>query len=319
MRFLANRKKFYTVSGTLVILSFLSFFFIPKNYGIDMTGGLQIAYSAENSVESEKLEIIRADIINAYTFNWQDIISDILIYAVNTNDIRMDIWLVSESDIQVSQMQVTDIRSSLPDFFEKEGIAVSELSFVSVGNSFGKFVLDRAYLTLTMCLISIAVYLMFAFRKSIEGASSFSFGAITLGTLFYDIIVATGLFIALGVFFPVLKIDTFFVTAILTILGFSINDTIVILDRIRSNYKNKKSQDQRTTKQIFEESIQVSLRRSFYTSMTLIIVLICMLFFGPDALVGFTTLMLLGTITGTYSSICLAAPILYDINSSKKI
>lgn len=69
MRFLANRKKFYTVSGTLVILSFLSFFFIPKNYGIDMTGGLQIAYSAENSVESEKLEIIRADIINAYTFN----------------------------------------------------------------------------------------------------------------------------------------------------------------------------------------------------------------------------------------------------------
>lgn len=122
---------------------------------------------------------------------------------------------------------------------------------------------------------------------------------------------------ALGLVFPILKIDTFFVTAILTILGFSINDTIVILDRIRSNYKNKRSQDKRSTKQIFEESIQVSLRRSLYTSMTLIIVLICMLFFGPDALVGFTTLMLLGTIVGTYSSICLAAPILYDINSSK--
>lgn len=284
-----------------------------------MTGGLQIAYSAEAPISAEQLEIVREDIMNWYTFNWRDIISDVLIYAVNTSDIRMDVWLVSEPDIQTAQMQVTDIRNSLPAFFQKEDITISELSFVSVGNSFGKFVLDRAYLTLTMCLIAITIYLMFAFRKSIEGASSFSFGAVTLGTLFYDIIVASGVYIALGLFFPALKIDTFFVTAILTILGFSINDTIVILDRIRSNYKNKKSQDKRTTKQIFEESIQVSLRRSLYTSMTLIIVLICMLFFGPDALLGFTTLMLLGTITGTYSSICLAAPILYDINSSKKI
>jgi preprotein translocase SecF subunit len=319
MHFLANRKKFYLVSGTLVFLSFLAFFFVPKNYGIDMTWGLQVAYSADAPVSQEKLEEVRADILDGYMFESRDIISDILIYSVNTSDIRMDIGLTSEEDIKVAQMQVTDIRASLPEYFQKHDIVVSELSFVSVGNSFGKFVLDRAYLTLTMCLISIAIYLMFAFRKSIEGASSFSFGAITLGTLFYDIIVASGMFIALWTIFPVLKIDTFFVTAILTILGFSINDTIVILDRIRSNYKNKKSGDRRSTKQIFEESIQVSLRRSLYTSMTLIIVLICMLFFGPEALMGFTTLMLLGTITGTYSSICLAAPILYDINTAKKI
>lgn len=319
MRFIANRKKFYIFSGILVFLSFLAFFFIPKNYGIDMTGGLQVAYSSENSISQEALDLIREDILNKYLFEGRDIISDVIIYTVNTNDIRMDIGLLSEPDIQIAQTQVTDIRESLPVFFQKQTISVSELSFVSVGKSFGKFVLDRAYLTLTMCLIAITIYLMFAFRKSIEGASSFSFGAITLGTLFYDIVVASGMFIVLGVIFPVLKIDTFFVTAILTILGFSINDTIVILDRIRSNYKNKKAQDKRSTKQIFEESIQVSLRRSFYTSMTLIIVLICMLFFGPDALIGFTTLMLLGTITGTYSSICLAAPILYDINSSKKI
>lgn len=79
--------------------------------------------------------------------------------------------------------------------------------------------------------------------------------------------------------------DTFFVTAILTTLGYSINDTIVILDRIRSTYKDKKSHDKRNAKQIFEDSIQVSLRRSLYTSMTLVMVLVSMLFFGPDALV----------------------------------
>jgi preprotein translocase SecF subunit len=317
MRFLPNRKKFYLLSGTLVFLSFLAFLFIPKNYGIDMTWGLQVSYSTDASISQEKLEQVRTDILDAYMFESRDIISDILIYSVNTRDIRIDIGLIPEPDIKIAQLQVVDIRKSLPEFFEKHDIVVSELSFVSVGNSFGKFVLDRAYLTLTMCLISIAIYLIFAFHKSIEGASSFSFGAITLGTLFYDIIVASGIFITLWMIFPVLKVDTFFVTAILTILGFSINDTIVILDRIRSNYKHKKSWDKRSTKQIFEESIQVSLRRSLYTSMTLIIVLLCMLFFGPEALIWFTTLMLLGTIIGTYSSVCLAAPILYEINKLK--
>lgn len=69
MRFLANRKKFYVVSGTLVVLSLLSFFFVPKNYGIDMTGGLQIAYSSEDTVSPEKLETVREDVINSYVFN----------------------------------------------------------------------------------------------------------------------------------------------------------------------------------------------------------------------------------------------------------
>ena len=319
MRFIIHRKKFYLISGILVFLSLIALFFLPKNYGIDMTGGLQIAYSSVDVVTPEKLETVREDILTTYTFEGKKIISDMLVYVVNTSDIRIDIGLITESDISTAQKHIDDIRISLPAFFENRGISVTELSFISVGNSFGKFVIDRAYLTLTMCLISIAVYLMFAFRKSIEGTSSFAFWAITLGTLFYDIIVSSGIYLVLGLIFPELKVDTFFVTAILTILGFSINDTIVILDRIRSSYKHKKSQDKRTTKQIFEDSIQVSLTRSLYTSMTFIIVLICMLFFGPDVLLGFTTLMLLGTITGTYSSICLSAPILYDINSSKNI
>jgi preprotein translocase SecF subunit len=227
--------------------------------------------------------------------------------------------LTKESDVQSSQKRVDDIRQNFPLFFQKQDIAVSELTFISVGQSFGKFVIDRAYLTLTMCFVVIALYLMYAFRQSIEGTSSFTFGAVTLATLLHDIMIAPGIFILLGLIFPVLKVDTFFVTAVLTILGYSINDTIVILDRIRASYRDKRANDKRTTKQIFDDSINVSLRRSIYTSMTLVIVLISMLLFGPDALIGFTTLMLLGALVGTYSSICIAAPILYDINSSKKI
>jgi preprotein translocase SecF subunit len=316
MRFIANRKKFYLVSWIGFLVSFLVFFFIPKNYGIDMTGGLQVEYTVSAPVETDKLSEIREDIMKNYLFDSKTVISDLLVYTVDTTSLRMDIGLVEESDVQSSQKIADDIRRSLPTFFQKHDIVVTESSFISVGQSFGKFVLDRAYLTLTVCLISIVLYLMYAFRQSIEGTSSFTFGAITLVTLLHDIIIAPGIFILLWLVFPELKIDTFFVTAILTTLGYSINDTIVILDRIRANYKDKKSSDKRTTKQIFEDSIQVSLRRSLYTSMTLVMILVVMLFFWPSALIGFTTLMLLGAIIGTYSSIYIAAPLLYDINKN---
>ncbi len=282
-----------------------------------MTGGLQIEYSTDVAIEEEVLNEVKSELMEKYRFEWQSAITDVLMYAVNNDSIRMDIGLTTIDEVTIAQKRTVDIRAAIPEYFKKHDIIVTESKFISVGQSFWKFVIDRAYLTLTMCLISIALYLMFAFRQSIEGTSSFTFWAITLVTLLHDIIMAPGIFIFLGLFFPELKIDTFFVTAILTILGYSINDTIVILDRIRATYRDKRQSDHRSTQQIFESSIQVSLRRSIYTSMTLFIVLVCMLFFGPTSLIGFTTLMLLGTIIGTYSSICIAAPLLYDINSKR--
>lgn len=317
MRFIAQRKRFYLISGFFFIFSFIVFLFVPKNFGIDMTGGLQIEYSTKTPVETMVLDEVRSDILENYKFEWQSSITDVLIYMVNTDSVRIDIWLTTIDQVAIAQKRTVDIRTAIPEYFKKHNIIVTESKFISVGQSFWKFVIDRAYLTLIVCLVSIVLYLMYAFRHSIEGTSSFTFGAITLVTLLHDIIIAPGIFIFLGLFFPELKIDTFFVTAILTILGYSINDTIVILDRIRATYRDKKSHDKRSTQQIFEDSIQVSLRRSLYTSMTLFIVLVCMLFLWPDSLVGFTTLMLLGTVIGTYSSICIAAPLLYDINSKR--
>ena len=98
-------------------------------------------------------------------------------------------------------------------------------------------------------------------------------------SLTHDIIVASGIYLLLSIVFPILKIDTFFVTAILTILGYSINDTIVILDRVRSEFHNRHISDKRSDKQVFEDSIQMSLGRSILTSMTLALVLVAMLFF----------------------------------------
>ncbi len=175
MRFIANRKKFYLISGIGFLLSFLVFFFVPKNYGIDMTGGLQIGYTTSVSIDAEKLDEIREDILKNYRLNSEVVISDILLYTVNNNALRLDIGLTNESDVVKAQKRIDDIRVVFPTIFQKHDIVVTESSFISVGQSFGKFVLDRAYLTLTMCLIAIAVYLMYAFRQSIEGTSSFTF------------------------------------------------------------------------------------------------------------------------------------------------
>lgn len=116
---------------------------------------------------------------------------------MNNNSLRVDIGLNEEKDVRKSQKRTEDMRVALPTFFQKHDVSVSESVFVSVGKSFGKFVIDRAYITLTICLIAIALYLMYAFRQSIAGTSSFTFGAITLVTLLHDIIIAPGIFIVL--------------------------------------------------------------------------------------------------------------------------
>ena len=318
MHFIANRKKFYFLSGFLFVLSCFVFIFVKPNLGIDMTGGLQIEYVSSAPFSQSQLDDVRSDIIKNYVFEGKKVINDVLLYSVNGNSLRTDIGLSVENDVTVSNSRANDIRKNIPEFFKKTWITVTEASFVSVGQSFGQFVIDRAYLTLIVCFVAIALYLMYAFRSSIEGTSSFTFGLITLITLSHDVIVAAGIFILLGIVFPILKVDTFFVTAVLTTLGYSISDTIVILDRIRANYREKKSNDKRSDKQIFDDSINVSLRRSIYTSMAIVMVLVAMLFFGPEALLGFVTLMLLGAVVGTYSSICVAAPMVYDINSWKR-
>lgn len=299
------------------IVSVIVFLYFPKNFGIDMTWWLQVEYTTQNTFDDTVLEIIRDDIKDSYRFEGQDIITDVLVYTVNIDAIRIDIGLDLEEDAQKTKRITQDIRDSFPKIFQKYSINVSESQFISVGKSFGQFILDRAYTTFIAALIVISLYLMFSFRKSIEGIPSFYFGLITLITLFHDIIVAPGIYIIMWYFFPELKIDLFFVTAILTILGYSINDTIVILDRIRSAYQSKRSGDKRSMAQIFEDSIQVNLERSIYTSGTLFLVLVAMLLVWPDALVWFVTLMLLGTIVGTYSSICIAAPMLYDFTRQK--
>ncbi|MEI6711946.1 MAG: hypothetical protein WCK88_07430 [bacterium] len=168
MHFINQRKIFYTISSSLILLSVVVFFFAPKNFGIDMTGGLQIEYTAKTIPNEAKLAEVKKQILDTYLFEGKKVLSDINVYSVNTSAIRADIGLNIESDKQKSEQRTADVRARIPQIFQDNGVVVTESSFISVGQSFGKFVLDRAYLTLVICCIGIALYVMFAFRKSIE-------------------------------------------------------------------------------------------------------------------------------------------------------
>jgi preprotein translocase SecF subunit len=165
------------------------------------------------------------------------------------------------------------------------------------------------------------MYIAFAFSGSISWISSVSFAIIALITLLHDVIISTWLYIYTWNIFWEFKIDTFFITALLTILWYSINDTIVVFDRIRENLKLFwwKKKNWKNLEEIINLSVSETLTRSIYTSLTVLFVLFTILFVWPETIKWFILTMIFGTIVWTYSSIFIASPLLYEINKNKKL
>ena len=197
--------------------------------------------------------------------------------------------------------------------YKKMGASFSR--YTNIGASFWDYIKQTAKLTLLIAIVGIAAYVAYAFSGAAGGISSLSFAAITIITLFHDVLISAGLYILTSLVFPQFQIDTFFVTALLTILGYSINDTIVIFDRIRTNLRQFAGTG-KNLEDIISESLTQSMTRSVYTSMTIVFVLVCILVFGPVTLTGFTLTLLFGTIVGTFSSICIASPLLYEFHKN---
>jgi preprotein translocase subunit SecF len=157
-------------------------------------------------------------------------------------------------------------------------------------------------------LISIAIilYIAFVFRKVTRPVSSWQFGIAAIVALLHDLIVVLGVFSLLGRFANV-EVDSMFVTAMLTVLGFSVHDTIIIFDRIRENLRIYAGQ---TIEFVVNHSISQTIVRSLNTSITVLLVLLALLLFGGDTIRYFVLALFIGIIVGTYSSIFVASPIL---------
>jgi preprotein translocase subunit SecF len=191
------------------------------------------------------------------------------------------------------------------------------MSFNSVGPSVGKELTRKAILAVILISIAIICFIAFAFRKVSKPISSWKYGIIAIVTLLHDVAIPVGLFVILSHFYGA-EVDSLFVVAVLTILGLSVSDTIVIFDRIRENLRNQANVSKTNFNEVVGKSLEQSYIRSICTSMTVILVLLSLYFFGPESTKYFALMLTAGMFFGTYSSIFLASPLLVWVEEWQK-
>ena len=194
--------------------------------------------------------------------------------------------------------------------------AFEELSFETVGPTVGQELKQRSITALIIVLLAIIAYISFTFRKVSKPVPSWRYGVVAVVALLHDVLIPIGVFAVLGHYLDV-KIDILFVTAALTVLGFSIHDTIVVFDRIRENIIRHPG---KTFEETVNKSVNQTLARSINTSLTALIVLLAVFLFGGVTIKYFVLMLILGIVCGTYSSIFIASPLLVSwyLKSAKK-
>jgi preprotein translocase subunit SecF len=199
-----------------------------------------------------------------------------------------------------------------------KGVVPEEKRFNAIGPLLGREAANKAYLSIALVIIAIVLFITFAFRKVSEPVSSWKYGFVAIFALLHDVLVPVGVFAALG-HFTGMEVDTLFVTALLVILGFSVHDTIVVFDRIRENLKvSGGGRERKSFETIVGESINQTFVRSINTSLTTLLALVVLFVFGPETTKNFSLALLVGITAGTYSSICIASPLLIVLARSGK-
>ncbi len=283
---LMKYKLFYFVLSLAIILPGLYFLATSGlKLGIDFTGGALLEYKLRQPVDSGDLK----NIISGQGVEVGQITSS----GENTYIIRTK---------PLDQEKINSVKKTLSD---KYG-SVEERRVENVGPVIGKELERKALIALAVASAVIVMYIAFSFRKVPRPASSWRFGIAAIVALIHDVLVVIGVFAILGHFLGV-EIDTLFVTALLTVIGFSVHDTIVVFDRIRENLLKHINKN---FTEVANMSIVQTLARSLNTSLTVVLVLLALFLFGGETIKWFVVALLVGIISGTYSSIFNATALL---------
>lgn len=318
MKVVKNRNTYFAIFWTLFVLSLFFLFWMKLNLWIDMTGWVSMDYTYKN-IDFDKVDKEIIDKSKLVVYEGKQIINNTNIYKVTwKNELVVVAWFDSNIEAKKLDELKVNFKKDVFDILQKEDSSVIENSYVNIWKSFWDYIKNTAYLTLAIAIIAIALYVAWAFSGVVWWISAFSFWSVTIITLFHDVITAAWFYVATSDMFPQFKVDTFFITALLTILGYSINDTIVVFDRIRSNLKEI-TKSKKTLEEVIDISVTETLRRSLLTPLTVIFVLVSILIFWPDTIKWFTLVMLYWTVIWTFSSIYIASPLLYEMNKNKKL
>lgn len=298
MFIIKNKKTFVGISAGLVLASIIVIIIFGVRLGIDFKGGAltEVAYDGDRVAQ----EVLQAP-LDAMG------VGSVLLQPTGEKG-----YIVKTADLSEEQHQ-----KLLTTLSQNGANPLKEINFNSIGPSVGKELTRKAIIAIILVALAIILFIAYAFRKVSEPVSSWKYGLIAIVTLLHDILIPIGIFAVLSHYFGA-EADTLFVVAILTILGLSVSDTIVIFDRIRENLRHQHKGSKTNFSEIVGMSLTQSFARSIATSLTVILALLALFFFGP-ATTKYPALMLtVGMFFGTYSSIFLASPMLVMAEALQK-
>lgn len=293
-----GKKRIYFIISLLVIIpGILSLVFFGLHMSIDFVGGSRFTLIFPKTIPANSRSIVRE--------------------VMTEDNIRIETMQVSGNTLIVRTLPLSQkqhavitahLTQRLPSFQEE--------NFETIGPTISGETTTNALKAIGIACLLIVLYVAWSFRAVPKPASSWRFGVATIIALIHDLLVVVGIFSLLGHFFDV-EVDILFVTALLTVLGFSVHDTIVVFDRIRENLRKTSGVP---FSKVVNDAILQTLGRSLNTSLTVVLVLFALLLFGGESIKWFIVALLLGVISGTYSSIFNAAPllVLWDELQKKK-
>jgi len=289
MQISKNLKYFFILPGLLSLAAVIVLGLWGLRPGIDLAGGslLQITYQETRPPVQQVQQITEPLELGEVRVQPADQSSYILRTRALSND---------------EHTQLTTVLGGLGSMKEDQ--------FTTIGPTIGAELLQKAWIAIVLVVLCTIIFIAWAFRGVSKPVQSWKYGIVAIVTLLHDILVPAGLFAILGRFVGA-EVDALFIVALLTILGISINDTIVVFDRIRENLRLNEDKGRREEfEEVVGRSITQTIARSINTSLTVVIVLAALYFLGPVVTKNFALTLIVGMIAGTYSSIFLASPLL---------
>ena len=295
--FIKNRKKFYILSGIIILAGIGSLVSRGLQYGVDFKGGRAYTVRFDKSVET-------VDVVKSLTGAFEHA-PEVKTFG-DGNQVKIVTSFMIDSNAEDADNQV---EAKLNEGLTTLGGEYEVMSSQKVGPTIADDIKKDSLMSIIFSLIIIFLYIVFRFKK-------WQFGMGALFALFHDVLIVLSLFSLLyGVLPFSLEIDQAFIAAILTVVGYSINDTVVVFDRIREFLGLHKKQEM---KEVVNNALNSTLSRTINTSLSTIFVLAMIFFFGGEVIRGFSFALLIGVIVGTYSSLCIASPVMYDFINKKK-
>jgi len=289
IRIIQKRSIFLSVAAVLLAVAIYALTAWGLRFGLDFTGGSLLEVQYEN-YQPSLTEV-------------QDTLKDSGLSGLIVQPTADSVLIRFQENTETAhQAAVGDLKKLAEG---KDGVSFKEMQFEAVGPSIGQELKRKSFNAMALALLMIILYITLTFNKVSRPVASWKYGLVAIGALAYNIVFTLGAFAFLGRFHGV-EINTPFIAALLTIIGYCVNDTIIVFDRIRENLPKSQEDFENTV----NRSVNQTLTRSINTSFTVLLALVAIFLFGGESIRDFTLAMIIGVVIGTYSSIFIASPVL---------